>query len=779
MSYVRPGVLIAIIVFVLFAAYAFLAPATYRSSAILMVEPVKPGSGASVTEPLEAARRLSEAILDRGMLEQLSHDRAASTTVEARAQAASEVRQALSVDSSDARAFRIGYKDTDRQRTQRACALLARHALERAPKVLADRSAEFAADFKRQQQTQELAAFLALHPQVAAEPPPSGDKSPDHDPALSAFYAEKRALEKRIFELESGQGTDNPYLDPAQSDPKILRRRLVEIDVAAAARRQALIAPSRDVVPSEVRAEWKRLLELVTRASSDENIGASPQLTARLVAEASLPGWPSDPNRPLLLFFGAVFGVGLGSAFSLSMRASQRRRSISSRPPKAAPQASVTMQLPVAPPIPSNLGPPVPLLPAAPKAAPPIVPSLVRLISSAPPGPPDKDGNAEPQKQPSSNPPQRRFASTLVLPPAENPLALEDQTPDPILASAAQAWDQQIRAHEVPGFAVVKAPSEPPPPAIPPVVTPVPEPPSVSSISTEDSVRRASTRPRSQMKVTQPLGSFLPDMTWTSPPATVAANRSRSVPPARSSSPPPASRYSFVSSAPGPASVAPPASRSSSHPPNHDVVRLQGVPSTWSPDPELTPEAQRGLCEQLYPFAVEACFVLAVVAVPESGNYKSRVAAELALALAQSGHPRVLLMEADFQRPCVQRTLCVDMPMGAGFSQQLRERINRGNRGRWTVIAPQPSLHVLAEGMMRTPGLLLTRQFAEGLKELRSYYDLIIIDGPTSSLEVDSKALDSVIDGLVTVCPAKGSPALAQMQSMFSQKRFSAYVTAL
>jgi Mrp family chromosome partitioning ATPase len=209
------------------------------------------------------------------------------------------------------------------------------------------------------------------------------------------------------------------------------------------------------------------------------------------------------------------------------------------------------------------------------------------------------------------------------------------------------------------------------------------------------------------------------------------------------------------------------------------VVRLQGVPSTWSPDPELTPEAQRGLCEQLYPFAVEACFVLAVVAVPESGNYKSRVAAELALALAQSGHPRVLLMEADFHRPCVQRTLCVDMPMGAGFSQQLRERIIRGNRGRWTVIAPQPSLHVLAEGMMRTPGLLLTRQFAEGLKELRSYYDLIIIDGPTSSLDVDSKALDSVIDGLVTVCPAKGSPALAQMQSMFSQKRFSAYVTAL
>ena len=79
---------------------------------------------------------------------------------------------------------------------------------------------------------------------------------------------------------------------------------------------------------------------------------------------------------------------------------------------------------------------------------------------------------------------------------------------------------------------------------------------------------------------------------------------------------------------------------------------------------------------------------------------------------------------------------------------------------------------------MRTPGLLLSRQFGECLSELRSYYDFIVIDGPTASLDVDSGALDAVTDGLVTVCPATGSPALARMQGLFSAKRFSAFATA-
>ncbi|HEY3256345.1 MAG TPA: hypothetical protein VGJ91_20440, partial [Polyangiaceae bacterium] len=104
MSQARPGILIAMIVFAVFAAYAYLAPATYRTSALLLVESATPAVPAKLPEPLEAARRLSEAILDRVLLERLAKERATSDAPEARAAAASLVRQSLEIDTSDAHA---------------------------------------------------------------------------------------------------------------------------------------------------------------------------------------------------------------------------------------------------------------------------------------------------------------------------------------------------------------------------------------------------------------------------------------------------------------------------------------------------------------------------------------------------------------------------------------------------------------------------------------------------------------------------------------------------
>ena len=809
MSQVRPGVLIAIIVFSVFAAYAFLAPATYRTSALLVVDSASPDNPVSMPEPLEAARRLGEAVLDRKMLERLSRERAGSGGAEAQAQASSQVRRGLEIDTSDGHTFSLSYRDTEEERTQAACNALAQHAVELAPQVLVDHSSERALDLKRQQQTQELAAFLALHPQVAAEAPPAGSASPDKDAAISAFHAEKSNLEHRIAELESGVVSDNPYLDPRDKDLKLLRRRLTEIDTALNARRQALEAkPTGTQLSADVRAEWKRLLEVVSQSSADVS-KPHPTLVARLATSAPPPGAPVDPNRRLLLFFGVVFGLGLGSAFTLAVRAAQQRRHTKSgRPPiVAAPsgvsaQSGQTVQLPAAPPLPSGLGPAVPMMQPLSTRAPAIVPIPQRPISSSPPGPgPAPAGNgagasssrppprrfgpepapAEPRTQPYNEPPVRRFQSTLVLPPPENPTPAEVHTPDPVLASAAQAWDQQIRAHDVPGFAVVKPGSEPPPPYAPPSPPP---PPLFPSRPPPAAVQRATSRPPNPMKVTQPLGSFLPDGVWLDPSrAQARAEHSGNTPPARSpmpsrpplaraSSPAPGSQYSYVSNAP------PPSPPSSAPPPRMNVIRVQEVPAGWRPDQNLTPHAQRALCEQLYPYAVENCFVLAVVGVPEAVAYKSRVAAELALALAESLHPRVLLLEGDLHRPWVQRLIGVDMPISTGFSQQLNARSQGTTETRWTVLGCTKSLHVLAEGMMRSPGLLLSRQFAECVKELRTYYDFIVLDGPTASLDVDSGALNAVTDGIVTVCPAKGSPSLGHMQSLFAKKRFSAFATA-
>jgi hypothetical protein len=88
------------------------------------------------------------------------------------------------------------------------------------------------------------------------------------------------------------------------------------------------------------------------------------------------------------------------------------------------------------------------------------------------------------------------------------------------------------------------------------------------------------------------------------------------------------------------------------------------------------------------------------------------------------------------------------------------------------------SLHALAEGMLRSPGLLLSRQFSDGLADLRNYYDFIVIDGPSASLPVESQALDAVANGIVYVCGKQGSPALASLQALFSEKRLQTVVTS-
>jgi len=798
MSQVRPGILIAIIVFAVFAAYAYLAPATYRTSALLIVESGNPSLPAKLPEPLEAARRLSEAILDRVMLERLAKERAASDGPEARAAAASLVRQSLEIDTSDAHAFSISYRDTNRDRVQRACNDLTRHAFELAPVVLVDRGAERESERKRQQQTQELAAFLALHPEAALETPPPVGQSPDKDLALSAFHAEKANLEQRLLDLERGRASDNPYLEASESDPTLLRRRLAEINSALNARRDAFTAkvPGKTLSP-ELRAEWKRLLEVVTKTAAEGPV-ASPPLLARIASVAPAPTGPIDPNRSLLLFFGVVFGGGLGAAYTLVARATQQRRTKSSRPPLSLAPQALNVELPPAPPVPSGLGPSVPVYqPPEASSAPPIVPVPQRPISSSPPAAfnrtqplpikspvPGKEGG---KNQPSSNPPPapqpRRFASTLVLPPAENPL-VSDPHADPVLATAARAWDEEIRAHAVPGFAVVRPGSEPPP-ARPPSSAP-PAPAAAPAPKAPASAAPRSSRPRSQMKVTQPLGSFMPELLLRESAALRGETNSRApetqrLPTAerdpelpRSLSPPqhspgqsvpPASqsRYSYVSSVP---------------PADNTVTIVRPSPSDWSHDPTLTPASRRPICEQLYPLAVEGCFIVLVVGVPESLEQKSRVAVELALALAESGHPRILLMEGDIQSPRVHHLMRVAMPMSAGFSQQLRDRINGNNERRWTVMSCGNSLHVLAEGMLRSPGLLLSRQFSDGVADLRNYYDFIVIDGPSASLPVESQALDAVANGVLYVCGKQGSPALAPLQALFSEKRLQTVVTS-
>jgi Mrp family chromosome partitioning ATPase len=175
--------------------------------------------------------------------------------------------------------------------------------------------------------------------------------------------------------------------------------------------------------------------------------------------------------------------------------------------------------------------------------------------------------------------------------------------------------------------------------------------------------------------------------------------------------------------------------------------------SRWSPDPAISASGTRAelraLCDQLYLLAAKGCFVIRVSSDQRSTQLKSHIAAQLAWSLADFGQARVLLLEADFDDPGVHRVMRLDTPPFKGFSQQMYSRMTSGERAPWSVARCAPCLSVLAEGRVRTPGLLHTAQFSTALAELRRHYDIIVVDGPPADSETDTRALDGVADGVV------------------------------
>ncbi len=216
--------------------------------------------------------------------------------------------------------------------------------------------------------------------------------------------------------------------------------------------------------------------------------------------------------------------------------------------------------------------------------------------------------------------------------------------------------------------------------------------------------------------------------------------------------------------------------RPSFRPGQDNMLAPYETTSRWSPDPALSAASTRTelrtLCDQLYMLAAKGCFVVRVSSDQPSASLKSHIAAQLAWSLADFGHARVLLLEADFDDPGVHRVMRLDTPAFKGFSQQLYARITSGERAPWSVARCAPCLSVLPEGRIRTPGLVHTSQFSTALSELRRYYDIIVVDGPAAHSATDTRALDGVADGIVFAVTAgtAASNGLRIAQELFGDK---------
>jgi len=205
--------------------------------------------------------------------------------------------------------------------------------------------------------------------------------------------------------------------------------------------------------------------------------------------------------------------------------------------------------------------------------------------------------------------------------------------------------------------------------------------------------------------------------------------------------------------------------------PPQSVIRAHPVLTNWRPDGKLAPGLRRDIAGEILTLAVERCHIIGVTGIRGMGNEKSRAAVEIAFALSEAKHPRILLVEGDFHFPQIQNWLKLEVPLSAGFSQQLRNRIQGSKDGRWHVVECLKSLHVLAEGVMRSPGLLLSNQFEQAMRELRSYYDIIVLDAPLAPGEADGQALADVLDGAVVVGPQDRATEIVEVSRIFSGKK--------
>jgi len=263
-------------------------------------------------------------------------------------------------------------------------------------------------------------------------------------------------------------------------------------------------------------------------------------------------------------------------------------------------------------------------------------------------------------------------------------------------------------------------------------------PPPAGEAETEQAPRARSGRWKTQV-----MGSMVPLEVSAVREERPAESDLESYRPARAPEPEPEPEPVFV--------PPPPAGRAASGVVPHDV------PSGWRPNVELElPEAaalRDGVLRQA------SARPLGIVVTGSSAHSRTQMACALAFTLAQSG-ARVLLLEADFDRPDLHQALAINAPPGAGFSQQLMGRRHDQKPRPWVVVRCTSNLNVLVEGRLRSPGLLASPEFERAVHDLRDQHHVLVIHSPLADKRTDLWTLGGMTQAVVVT--TDGQPATIQ-----------------
>lgn len=199
-------------------------------------------------------------------------------------------------------------------------------------------------------------------------------------------------------------------------------------------------------------------------------------------------------------------------------------------------------------------------------------------------------------------------------------------------------------------------------------------------------------------------------------------------------------------------------------------VRLrEGAPVVLHMDPpSFAAEQYRGLAvqveERVSPIATWG-FVVTVTSA-EEGAGKTLTSLNLALTLTRGEERRVLLVEGDLYRPQLHTYLDPEQPDRPGLLQVIEKRMALADA---VVSVAGTRLDVLTAGVTGMAGDVLSgRRMSEVLTEMRSAYEMVVVDAPPMALLASARSLAGRSDGVVLVVRA------AQSKGKSLEKAFAA-----
>ncbi len=793
----RGGALSLTVVFGISLVVALLIGDVYEAESIVEFAELGPSPEPGGASPgKKSEEQLRQVTGDPLMIEQLARELSGgSLEGPALEEDAVRLRRSIRITPRGERRFGIAFRSKDPVAARRGSDWLAQAAVRRievqseAPTDNAEQRLKMLDD-----RTKDLVAFLAEHPAVALSPastaPSASSKAASSagpvDSALVVLQQQRGRLEWRIAEAERREAANGSTPYERLPDRAVLERTLAQVKVVIAARQAALQRSETEVAGAPdskaesnspgalaLQADGQRLMERVVEAELQDSSGRErmdQRVALRIVQRASLPGRPLKPDQRLIALLGLAGGVWAGIIWAFA-RAALRHDVDSDRFPSGDDEVATEAGGPAGRDALNETGRTAPEAPplhdSTPNSGSPVTArdgggwQLLRGAGAL-------EGSTA--LRPSSGLPARLARQLLATERGVVDVSrVRDQTgtmPNRIPPIQAVPIVEVGRRAD----AIADQPSPAPTPDAPP------DPWSPFHANPQAAFSRASA-------VTQSFASpFVP------PFDPEAAGRSPSTAPAPR---PAAGRSADSASSPGPAS--PSRGPSPAHPthdlalrskPPDDVLNLRDVPVGWSPHPSMMQTGSMNelltLRDQLYRLAVNGCFVVGVTSGPRATSDKSCIAAQLASVLAGPGKARVLLVEANFDRPAVHRLMRIEMPFSQGFSEQMRKRMMPAARAPWMLFRCAPNLHVLAEGLVRSPGLLSSLQFGEAIAELRGYYDLIVADGPMAESTNDTRAFDALMDGIVIVGAVGSSPSaiLEAASNWFRNKQLLAVISA-